>query len=82
MSNDLKSATLTVSAQINEIPHYIGQAYAEVFLDGERKLTKYFEVKPDTQISASTDARTSPIITLGEIKLEDIKLWWPRGFGE
>jgi len=45
-------------------------------------LTKYFEVKPDTQLSSSTDERTSAMISLGEIKLEDIKLWWPRGFGE
>jgi len=39
-------------------------------------------VKPDTQLSSSTDERTSAMISLGEIKLEDIKLWWPRGFGE
>ena len=46
------------------------------------KLERYFEVKPDAQISASTDGRTSPMISLGEIDLQDIQLWWPRGFGE
>lgn len=82
LSEDLKSATLSVSAQINQIPHYIGQAYAEVHVNGEIKLIKYFEVKPDAQISASTDGGTSPMISLGEIQLQNVHLWWPRGFGE
>ena len=78
----MKNATLTVSAQINEIPHYNGEARAEVYVNGELKLTKAFRVYPDRQVSSSTDQYTSPMINLGKIDLNDVSLWWPRGFGE
>ena len=76
ISDDLKSAHITVGVSLLQVPTQATSSRYSVFINGQMVLEETVNMAHGKKAS---DGIT--LITIGSFDLDNIKLWWPRNYG-